>query len=237
MMVNISEHAPRHGAATPVMWALRIFITIMVPVLLALLSVRLVMTPLWLQLEYQRPGFPRDVYGFSADDRLRYGPLALDYLLGDQSISALDDLTFAGGMPLYTARELEHMADVKVVTQAAFAALAVGLALTLPAALWLARRPETRPQLGRALRDGGLITIGLIAAIVVSALVAWDVFFTAFHNLFFAEGTWQFLYSDTLIRLFPEQFWFDSALLIGALTLAGAVGLWFIGQRLLANAR
>jgi hypothetical protein len=27
-----------------------------------------------------------------------------------------------------------------------------------------------------------------------------------FHQIFFSAGTWMFLYSDTLIRLFPERF-------------------------------
>jgi hypothetical protein len=37
-----------------------------------------------------------------------------------------------------------------------------------------------------------------------------------------------FLYEDTLIRLFPEQFWFDAALFIGALTVIGAVVTLFL---------
>lgn len=71
--------------------------------------------------------------------------------------------------------------------------------------------------------SGALLTLGIVAAIIVVALVNWDFFFTGFHKLFFEGGTWYFLYSDTLIRLFPEQFWFDAALTIGAVTVAGAV--------------
>jgi integral membrane protein (TIGR01906 family) len=64
----------------------------------------------------------------------------------------------------------------------------------------------------------------------VSAVVAWDTFFTAFHQLFFAGGTWVFAYSDTLIRLFPEQFWFDAALTVGGLTLLGALALLLLSS-------
>ncbi|MFO7320996.1 MAG: TIGR01906 family membrane protein [Chloroflexota bacterium] len=234
-MVETTAPVSHRVATSPLVRVLRLFIAIMTPVLLVLISVRLVMTPAWLAFEYQRPGFPRDFYGFTTEDRLRYAPIALDYLLGDHDISLLGDLRFESGVPLYTARELEHMVDVRVVTQAAFFVLAVGLIAFGLAAAYLASRAATRPELGRALRDGSVITLSLIAAIVLSAVIAWDAFFTLFHNLFFAEGTWQFLYSDTLIRLFPEQFWFDSALLIGGLTLAGALALWLAGQRLLAR--
>ena len=202
---------------------LRLLLTALVPLLLVLGSARLLMTPLWLQVEYNRPGFPEDFYGFTREDRLAYAPAAIDYLLNDADVNFLGDMTDAGGRPLYTARELEHMHDVKVVTRAAFTFLLIGAIVAAVIAWTLARQPQTRPALWRALRDAGVITLAAIAAIVIGAVTAWNAFFTLFHNLFFAEGTWMFLYSDTLIRLFPEQFWFDSALVIG--TLSGLVAL------------
>jgi integral membrane protein (TIGR01906 family) len=70
---------------------------------------------------------------------------------------------------------------------------------------------------------------------VIIAALSWDTFFTSFHSIFFASGTWQFEYSDTLIRLFPEQFWFDAAVTIGALTILGASLFWLISRRYLAQ--
>jgi uncharacterized membrane protein len=40
-----------------------------------------------------------------------------------------------------------------------------------------------------------------------------------FHELLFPPGTWTFAYTDSLIRLFPEQFWFDIGVLISVSTL------------------
>lgn len=210
---------------------LRGFIALAVPMLLVLVSARLVMTPLYLQIEYTRPGFPADFYGFTTEDRLRYAPYALHYLLSGEPISYLGDLKFEDGTPLFNGRELQHMVDVKIVTQLAFGAgITLGL-LTLFAAYVLWRRHETRADLWKGLLSGSLITLGLIASIVILSILAWDVFFTGFHRMFFADGTWQFLYSDTLIRLFPEQFWFDAALVIGGLTFAGAFALLFMSIR------
>lgn len=200
---------------------LKWFIALAVPVLLVIGVIRLIMTPLFYTLEYQRPGFPEDIYGFTQQDRLHYAPYALDYLLNAEPISYLGDLTFPEGRPLYNERELRHMIDVKQVTQAAYAAAAVLTLAVVAAIIFLYRRAPI--ILWQGLRAGALITLSLIIAIVFMSVFAWDVFFTNFHNLFFAQGTWVFLYSDTLIRLFPEQFWFDAALTIGVLVTLGAL--------------
>ncbi len=44
--------------------------TILVPVILVLTGVRLMMSSMFLKLEYNLPGFPADRYGFTTADRL-----------------------------------------------------------------------------------------------------------------------------------------------------------------------
>ena len=41
--------------------------------------------------------------------------------------------------------------------------------------------------------------------------------------LFFEGDSWQFSTRSTLIRLFPERFWFDAALAIGLFTVVGVL--------------
>lgn len=195
-----------------------------VPVLLILFAVRLVMTDAFLRFEYLRDGFPQDVYGFTTEDRLYYAPYALNYLLNGEDISYLSELEFLDTrQPLFNARELRHMFDVKQVTQAAFTS-AIVLAFTVLAAMLALRfRHGSRDRLRYALMRGAYATFALIILIVVLAVVGWEVFFTGFHRLFFEGDTWLFAWSDTLIRLFPEQFWFDAAIAIGVLTIFGAL--------------
>jgi uncharacterized membrane protein len=52
--------------------------------------------------------------------------------------------------------------------------------------------------------------------------LGFNQFFTLFHQIFFAEGTWVFLWSDSFIRLFPLTFWFHAFLFVGVATLAQA---------------
>lgn len=206
----------------------RLALALAVPVLLVMGSVRLVMTPLYLQLEYGRPGFPSDIYGFPDEERLELAEYALNYLINNEEIDYLGDLTFPNGAPLYTASELRHMEDVQVVTQLAFL-LMIGVGIeTAVVAFLLWRTPRGRAVLREGLFAGAALTLGIIVFIVLFAVVAWDMFFTAFHQVFFEAGTWQFRNDDTLIRLFPEQFWFDAALVIGAITVLGALIILFV---------
>ncbi len=202
------------------------FVTLTLPLLLILFNSRLVMTPLFLQFEYTRPDFPEDFYGLTQTQRLEYAPYALNYLLNGADIRYLGDLHFDDGSPLFNARELNHMRDVKHLTQILF-----GLALvTGVLVIGILYRLRGTARLRMALMRGSMLTLGLIAAVAVVATMNWDFFFTGFHQLFFQNGTWYFAYSDTLIRLFPEQFWFDAALVIAGLSIFEALvillGCW-----------
>ncbi|MCA0453079.1 MAG: TIGR01906 family membrane protein [Chloroflexi bacterium] len=215
--------------SSPLLTVLRLFLTIGFPFLLVMIFVRLIMSPLFLQFEYNRPGFPEDFYGLTTQERLEYAPFAVQYLLNGDDITYLGDLRFPDGSEMYNARELHHMRDVKIVTHYAFAAaVIVGILVTISTVvLWR----YSRRTLYAALLTASRLTIGIIAAIVIISVVSWDTFFTTFHTLFFAGGTWQFAYSDTLIRLFPEQFWFDAALIIGGGTLLISLVTLFILSR------
>ena len=51
-------------------------------------------------------------------------------------------------------------------------------------------------------------------------------FLTGFHTAFFFSGsTWRFADSDTLRRLYPDRFWEDTAVLLGAAAVAQALVL------------
>ena len=87
----------------------------------------------------------------------------------------------------------------------------------------LAWRPETRPTAWSGLFNGAVLTTAILAAILAYILIGWDSFFTRFHQLLFPAGSWTFAYSEGLIRLFPEKFWFDVGVMIGGGTLVGAI--------------
>ncbi|HET9590411.1 MAG TPA: TIGR01906 family membrane protein [Anaerolineales bacterium] len=206
-------------------------VTLLVPIALIGLGLRVLLTPLFLSIEYSMPYFPPDAYGFTKEDRLRWAPYALNYLLIDEDISYLGDLKFDDGTPLYNERELRHMDDVKLVTQGALKVWYATLAVLLLLGVWAwfgGWWPAYRLGLMRGgwLMVGLAVTVGLIVVIgiAISPNVFWN-FFAVFHSLFFEGDSWMFLYSDTLIRLFPIRFWQDAFLLAAVIALGGGVAL------------
>ncbi len=198
--------------------------TLLTPLVLLGLALRLLLTPAFLHIEYNLPGFPPDEYGFTTADRLTYAPFALEYLLNDQGLSYLERLTFPDGASLFNARELSHMQDVKVITQASLKIWYASLLLLFLLGVW-ARQGKWQPAYLQGLKRGGWLTLGLIVTVGLFAALAFWQFFTWFHSLFFEGDSWLFLYSDTLIRLFPMQFWQDVFLGAGLIAAAGAAGL------------
>jgi integral membrane protein (TIGR01906 family) len=214
-------------------------VIILVPIVLVLASVRVVLNPWFLEVEYRTPNFPPDSFGFSMDERLRYARIALDYLLNDEDISFLGEQRFPDGEQappascvymedctlMYNQRELKHMEDVKEIVQASLKVWYGAIVLLLVAAVW-AWRGDWLDDYRWALARGGLLTLILIFGVLLLVLAAFGIFFVAFHQVFFEAGTWTFLWSDTLIRLFPERFWRDTFLVVGGLSILLALLFW-----------
>ena len=96
--------------------------------------------------------------------------------------------------------------------------------------LALVLAPRATSHYGRRkLYFAGLATVIPLAAIALTILIAWTLVFTQFHELLFPPETWTFAYSDSLIRLFPEQFWFDIGVLVSVGTLALGVIVTLVG--------
>ncbi len=187
------------------------------PIVLLVLAIRLVTSSAFLWLEYHRPGFPADSFGFSLDDRITYGSYTVDYLLNFAPPRYLGGLVNSLGNPLFLEREVGHMADVKsVIVMAFLVGLVLGVIMVI-GMVYLARR--TRGGVRRGLFAGSIATLAIIIVLGIFAVTGWEQFFTEFHKIFFANGTWTFYTDDTLIRLFPSQFWMDAGIFIGAFVL------------------
>jgi integral membrane protein (TIGR01906 family) len=206
----------------------------LLPVALVLTVVRALLTPLFLNFEYDTPNFPPDSYGFTKEDRLYWSRFAVDYLLNPAGISYLGDLRFKDGSPVYNERELSHMVDVKNTVQVALRVWVLSLALLLGLGVW-AWRGGWLEQFRQGVVRGSWLTVFFLVTILLFVLFAFGGLFVTFHNIFFKPGTWTFFFSDTLIRLFPERFWRDIFILVGTLALGGALALIFLLRKPVRN--
>ena len=67
---------------------------LLVPLALTTLALRLMLTPLFLQIEYRMPWFPPDPYGMTQAERLHWAPYTLRYLTSNADIAYLQNLRF-----------------------------------------------------------------------------------------------------------------------------------------------
>jgi integral membrane protein (TIGR01906 family) len=201
-----------------------------IPFISIMLSVRLLITSLYAQVEYRMPGFPMDPFGFTMEDRLRWAEPSITFLVNSEDITFLEELAFEDGVPIYNQRELSHMQDVKTVVTGMRIALAIFMVAFLILAM-LAETNDLKDELLRGCERGGWIVFGIIIAVLVFLLLSFDVLFDWFHQLFFESGTWKFYTSDTLIRLFPMRFWRDAFIAVGILNLLISGVVIFISRR------
>jgi integral membrane protein (TIGR01906 family) len=200
-------------------------VPLLVLLLLLLTGIRLLLTNTFVRLEYSMPNFPEDLYGMTKAERLTYAPIALEFLLNGADESFLGDLTFEDGSPMFNERELSHMVDVQVLTGYFLRVWVVSILLMASIGIW-AWRGAWWEEFKVMLSNGGLFTIILLGTLILLLLLSFDLVFVGFHRIFFEGDSWLFLYSDTLIRLFPERFWQDAFILVGVFTLAGGLALW-----------
>lgn len=203
-------------------------VTLLTPIALILLGVRMVLNPVYPSLAYRMPGFPDDPYGFTQEDRLKWSGYSIKYLLNASGIEYLSQLKFDDGTPIYNDRELGHMLDVKILVQPVMRVFYLTLVVLIGLGIW-AYYKKWMSDFRSGLSRGGWLTVGLILGVGLFAAVNFWQFFTYFHELFFTGDSWLFNYSDTLIRLFPIRFWQDVFMFVLGFALLSGAGLgWFL---------
>lgn len=185
-------------------------------------SIRVLLTPLFLEWEYHKVSFPPDTYGFTTEDRLYYARYAVDFLINNEDVSYIGDLTFENGNSLFNNRELSHMVDVKSLVKLMLKLWYV-VSLFIVISILFSIIKRNYREIFIVAQRGAYITIGFIGFVLISVGISFSALFTGFHRIFFEGETWIFLYSDSLIRLFPMKFWQDAFILLGVISLFVAI--------------
>ena len=147
-----------------------------------------------------------------------------------------------GGLPgpVFNARETRHMEDVKGlfvwVNRLQELSVIFVLAYVVAFFLW-ARDSNVRQLATQALIGLGLGTLA-IGGIAVVAAFGFEAAFTRFHKVLFSNNLWQLdPERDHLIQMFPQDFWRDITIVLGAMcaleaALVGAVaGIYLMSTR------
>jgi len=220
-------------------WVRRL-IVVTLPLFLSFGWITLVIGPAYPRHEYTKPDFPLDLEGMppatavslnlvplTQAERLEVALVTVAYLeswqLAETAIVMLAEQQLSHtGTPLYNQRELKHMVDVKYLTDTIrWLALATAVPM-IGGFLFLLSRPRIRQAGYLAVGQGGVFTVILPSGIAGLILFGWSFFFYQFHGLLFSSGTWTFAATDSLMRLYPERFFFDVGVVI-------SLGTWLWG--------
>ena len=196
---------------------LGISLAVMVLPFLVLTNVNLLMTPQFVYYEYGRSEFP-PATRYDPTARTRFAVATVRYTRGELND---DDLNNLG---VYSERELVHMRDVQHIAVPALAMNYVLGALLLVITVALARAGKWAVA-RRGLFKGASVSVTLLAAVGLFALVAFDSFFVAFHRVFFVGDSWLFAYTDSLIQFYPQPLWVEASIGIVFLTVLEAIML------------
>ena len=160
------------------------------------------------------------VSGYSeAEIREAYDEV-LDYL-------TLPGKEFSTGVLPHSAEGKAHFEDCKVLFDLNVSIL-IGSALVL-AVLFFMRKKWGPYRLGKHSAYLWAAVLSVTAPMIIGALAAldFDRAFVVFHSIFFPGKTnWVFdWYADPIIRVLPQEFFMDCAILIGVGLITMAVGI------------
>lgn len=221
-------------------------VALALPLVLLVGNVQLLMHPRFVDFEYSQVDFPADTaipfdgYSLSKAERTLLADAALRSIAGAEGMRALEEARFQEtGAPAFNAREIHHMRDVRWLFQRARAVFWVALVVLLGGSallIWWSRHMGHRRQVAtQPLLISVIATLSVAGTLGLYILSSFHSFFTQFHHVFFEGDSWLFRPDDTLIRLFPTDFWFDAATIIAALTVAALVvvgaAAWWWGRR------
>ncbi len=127
---------------------------------------------------------------------------------------------------LFNQREIAHMRDVKKLVQGVYVVAAAAAAYLLVSIVTGAalHRGRFAAILARRILYSGGLTLLIVIAVGLFALVGFDTLFLKFHQLSFANDLWQLdSRQDYLVMLFPQDFWFDATMWVATRAIAGAL--------------
>lgn len=124
---------------------------------------------------------------------------------------------------IFSPREVLHMRDVRRLVWMVYGVATVsGIYLLLVTGVGIIIRPQFPREVARLCVWGGGLTIGLVAAIGLFALVGFDTLFLKFHQFSFSNDLWQLNERDYLLLLFPQEFWLNATIWVATRAVAGA---------------
>jgi len=182
------------------------------------LSVRLAFTETAVELLYR--GLPPDRWGMKEEKRLELAKLGLKAVLSEEGMREFKEARL-GRRKAFREKEVRHMEDVARLLEVFFPAVFfLGL-------LWLFGVSYLRDR--KVLFWSGLWSLLLLSLIALLVFVNYEKAFELFHLLLFDPYSWRFRDEDTLLRVYPMEFWFKATLLVAVVSASLSLAVMTVG--------
>ena len=171
-----------------------------------------------------------DTTGITVGELNRGADQIKDYFENDEEFLDLRVNLRDQEVSLYSEREVRHMVDVKgLMKGVSNTVLITGLtALVIAIAGLIYMRAQFWGYLQRTLRWSALGSGLIVGVLGIAILIDFDFVFTQFHFISFANDLWQLNpYTDYLLIMFPQQFFFEATLMIAVMAVAQFAALYF----------
>lgn len=154
--------------------------------------------------------------------------------LSEQSDGAAFASAFASARDAYVfdRSAVEHLDDVNRVATATLPILAICILVGAGGLFALARVAGRRAAAVPLIASSTLV-VGLFAVLGLWAAIDFMGMFSAFHGIFFTQGTWEFSESSLLICALPTELWMALGAIWLTVSLLACSATGLIGVRLL----
>ncbi len=175
--------------------------------------------------------------GISDADLRLVGAELRNYFNSDNKPLVVRTQVYGEEREIFNQREVAHMRDVKGLIRGVYlvALLAAAYLAAMVAVGFVRHGREFWLMLARLTLGGGGLTVALVLAVGVFALVGFDSLFLKFHQISFSNDLWQLdPRTDYLLIMFPQGFWLDATVrvattaVVGGAILAGPSGIYLL---------
>ena len=176
------------------------------------------------------------ISGISDSDLRQVGADIRSYINSGDELLDVQTSILGTERDLFNDQEVAHMKDVKQLVRGVYVlALASTVYLAAMVVIGFAlHRGRFVADLAKRLAWGGGLTLVLLIVFGLVALVGFDSVFLKFHQLSFANDFWRLdPRTDYLVRIFPQDFWFDATLWVAVRAISGALILTVGGSAFL----
>ena len=180
------------------------------------------------------------ISGISDSDLRQVGADIRSYINSDEEPMNIQTRIFGVEQDLFNTKEIAHMKDVKQLVRGVYL-LAVVSAVYLAGMIlvgFIRQKGPFAELLAKRLALGGGLTLALLVIFGAVAAFGFDSLFLKFHQISFANDFWQLdPRTDYLVKIFPDDFWFDATLWVAVRTVIGALVITVAGSSYLVYRR